>query len=385
MTIKNIALLNLWRRKSKAAFILAGLMIGVSTMVALVSMTDALTSEIQHKLEKYGANMLIVPRTEKLALSYEGTSLGGLSVKTGNLKEQDLDLLKNIKNASNVAAVGPMVMGTVKIGGQEVLLSGIDFKATQTLKPWWKIDGQSPGPDELIAGSEAARVLGLVKGQVLEVGLKQLKVSGILESTGSQDDSLLFTPLPTAQSILGRIGEISMAEVAALCNKCPIDEMVHQIGQVLPGAKVTAIQAVVKGRMETIRHFKNFSFGVSALVFLVGCLLVLVTMMSSVKERTAEIGVFRAIGFRQSHIMRLVLFEALIISAVAGLLGYMLGFGLGEAALPLFAENQGLHVPFLPFLALGAMVTAIVLGLLSSLYPAVSAARLDPHEALRTL
>ena len=60
-----------------------------------------------------------------------------------------------------------------------------------------------------------------------------------------------------------------------------------------------AIQQVVKGRMETLAQFKKLSFGVSVIIILIGSLVVLVTMTGSVRERTAEIGVFRAIGFRQ--------------------------------------------------------------------------------------
>lgn len=87
MTLKDIALLNLRRRKAKAAFVLAGLLIGVATMVALVGLAEALTHEINHKLEKYGANILVVPRSDQLALSYEGVNLGGFSFETKELKE----------------------------------------------------------------------------------------------------------------------------------------------------------------------------------------------------------------------------------------------------------------------------------------------------------
>ena len=79
MTLKQIAIRNLLRRKAKAGFILAGLAIGIATIVAVISFTDAMTGDINHKLEKYGANILIVPRAENLTLSYGGISLGGVS------------------------------------------------------------------------------------------------------------------------------------------------------------------------------------------------------------------------------------------------------------------------------------------------------------------
>ena len=164
-------------------------------------------------------------------------------------------------------------------------------------------------------------------------------VSGILKPTGSQDDQLIFMPLRTAQTLLNKEGLVSMAEVAALCKDCPIGAMVKQISDVVPGAKVMAIQQVVKGRMEALAQFKKFSYGVSIVVVLVGSLVVLVTMMGSVRERTEEIGIFRAIGFRKSHVFKIVLLEAGFISAVAGILGYLAGFGITKGALHLFSEN----------------------------------------------
>jgi putative ABC transport system permease protein len=70
MTLKNISFKNLIRRKGKASFILAGLVIGVSTVVGIISFVEAVTVDINHKLDKYGANILIVPRTENLTLNY---------------------------------------------------------------------------------------------------------------------------------------------------------------------------------------------------------------------------------------------------------------------------------------------------------------------------
>ena len=127
MTLKDIALLNLRRRKAKAGFVLAGLVNGAATLVAMFSLTEALTHEINHKLEKYGANILVTPRTESLSLSYEGLSLGGFSFQTNEIKQSELALIHQIKNAGNLAAVGPMVLGAITVGGREALLAGVDL------------------------------------------------------------------------------------------------------------------------------------------------------------------------------------------------------------------------------------------------------------------
>jgi len=216
MRLINISLSNLRRRKAKAAFILVGLLIGVSAVVAFISLVDALTRDINQKLEKYGANIMIVPKTENLSLNYGGLSLGGISYDLQEIHQEDLKKIRSIKNAANVAALGPMVLGAIKVTGRNILLAGVDFNVTHFLRPWWKVTGKIPGKDGVLAGAEASKVLGIGLGSVLEVNGRKLVVSGVLEPNGSQDDHIIFADLSTAQVILGKEGRISMAEVAAL-------------------------------------------------------------------------------------------------------------------------------------------------------------------------
>lgn len=385
MTLKEIAFRNLIRRKGKAAFILAGLIIGVTTVVAVISMVEAMTSDINEKLEKYGANILVVPKTENLSLTYGGLSLGGVSFEMEEIKEKELEQISSIKYARNVAAVGPLVLGVINVNAHRVLLAGVDFEAARILKPWWRINGTRPSENSVLLGAETARVMELDIGGTIKIKGRRLQVSGVLEPTGSQDDQLVFVRLATAQSLLDKSGRISMAEVAALCTACPIEEMVKQISQALPGAKVMAIQQVVKGRMETLSQFKKLSYGVSAVVVLIGSLVVLVTMMGSVRERTQEIGIFRAIGFRKKHVMQIVFIEAGIVSGLAGIIGYLLGFAGTKIGLRFFTESQTIAVPLNLELAGGAFLLAVLVGLAASVYPALMAARLDPNVALRAL
>jgi len=364
---------------------IVGLVISVSTVVALLNYVEAMTHTINHNLEKYGANILIVPKTESLALSYGGLSLGGVSFEMEEIREDQLARIGTIKNAANIAALGPVVLGAVQVREHKALLAGLDFKTVYILKPWWNITGRVPEEQEALFGSKVATVLGLKTGDAVAIKGRDLKVSGILNPTGSQDDDLIFVTLKTAQALLDKQGRISMIELAALCKACPIEEMVKQISEVLPGADVMAIQQVVKGRMETLNQFKKLSYGVSSVVLLVGALLVLVTMMSSVRERTAEIGIFRAIGFRRSHVIRIIYLEASILSGLAGLLGYFVGLGATKLALMLFTDGMGTAVPIEFWMPVGAVTLAATIGLLASTYPAFMAARLDPSEALRML
>src|SRR5210317_1103913 len=102
MNLKVIAFRNLLRRKGRAAFVLAGLVLGVSTVIGIISYVEAMTNDINHKLEKYGANILIVPKTENLNLTCGGISLGGVSFEMEEILEKDLEQVATIKNSKNI-------------------------------------------------------------------------------------------------------------------------------------------------------------------------------------------------------------------------------------------------------------------------------------------
>jgi putative ABC transport system permease protein len=385
MKLRDIAINNLRRRKAKVVFLVVGLLVGVAAVVALLTTTSILQEDVAHKMDEFGANIIVVPRSEGLSLTYGGLSLGGLSFDLKEISEEDVAKIKTIKNALNIRLISPKVFGVFEHSGQKVLAVGVDFPAEFTLKKWWTIIGSKPATDsEVLVGKEAAERLRVRVGYPLEVLGDQLKVAGILESTGSQDDNLVFTSLAKAQTLFGKQGKIGMVEVAALCKNCPISEIVDQISEKIPSAKVTAVQQVVEGRMDTLHSFRRFSLGISALVLLVGSMVVFVTMMGSVNERTREIGIFSAIGFRRSHIMKIILLEAAAVSLIAGVIGYLVGIGTTRVLLT-FLTDQMPHFSLDPMVAVGAVVLAVVLGLLASLYPAMAASRMDPSEALRTL
>jgi putative ABC transport system permease protein len=385
MRLTDISIKNIWRRKAKAGFIMAGLVVGVAAMVAVIGFVRSMNAAINHRMERYGANILITPKADDLQLSYGGIHLGGVSVDRQPLRQADLKCLTTIKNAANIAATGPTLVGAVSAAGQRVMLAGIDMQQIDTLKPWWTFASALPDVAGVIAGTQAARILNLAVGQKIEINGSPMMVTGILEPTGSQDDQLLFAQLPTAQRILDKPGEISMVEVAALCNACPIEEMVRQIADVLPGASVVAIQQVVKGRMDTLQRFGRFSMGMSGVVVLVGSLVVLTTMMSSVRERKEEIGIFRAMGFRKNHVMRIIFTEVAVIAGPAGLIGYLIGTAAAVLATWLFSDMAQATIDLDPLLCGGAILVSLVVGLMASLYPAIMAARLDPNSALRSL
>ncbi len=385
MKLHDIAVNNLRRRKGKVFFLVMGLLVGVAAVVALHTTTTILEEDIAHKMDEFGANIIVTPKSEGLSLTYGGLSLGGLAFDMKEISESDLEKIKTIENSANIRIVSPKVFGVFENEAHKALVVGVDFNEELSLKKWWKINGEAPEkPNQILLGKEAAERFQASPGSKLDIKGEPFKVTGVLESTGSQDDGLIFMHLPTSQKLFGKQGTVGMIEIAALCKNCPISEIVKQLSDKLPTAKVTAVQQVVEGRMDTLHSFRKFSLGISALVLFVGSMVVFVTMMASVNERTREIGIFSAIGFRRSHIMKIILLEAAAVSLMAGLTGYLTGIGVTRLLLTFLTDNMPkFHLD--PLVALGAVFLAVMVGLLASLYPALTASRMDPSEALRTL
>jgi putative ABC transport system permease protein len=383
--LTDIALANLRRRKARALFSVAGLLLGVATMVALTSITSAMKADLAVKLDQYGANIVVTPRADDLSLSYGGVTVGGVSYDVKDLPADAAARIRTIKDRESISAVAPKLLGAVRVEGaaQPVLLVGVDFPAEFQMKKWWDVTGRKPShEDEVILGAMLAQKLGKQPGDGLTLNGQLFRVAGVLHELGGQEDKLVFGDLKTAQRLLKQPDRLSLIEVSALCNTCPIEEIVAQINQALPTAKAVAVMQAVRNREETVNRLDRFSVAVGAVVVLIGTLVVLTTMMSSVNERTREIGIFRAVGFRQRHIIRLVLLEALVISLAGGLLGYVAGVLVARLTAPLMAGGA-VTVGWNPLLGLAAVTASAVVGLLASAYPAYRAAQLDPAEALR--
>lgn len=386
MRLKDISINNLRRRKGKVFFLILGLTIGITTVVALISLTRMMKEDIANKLDEFGANILITPRTDDLSLSYGGLNIGGVSIDTQTLKDSDISKIREIEVRENISTISPKLIGVVEIEGKRVPLMGVNFEEELRLKRWWRIHGIKPkGGDEVLLGNEVAVRLFKSTGDSLQINGRKVRISGVLDETGSQDDFLIFSDLSFVQETMKKPGVLSLIEVSAYCNTCPIEEIVRQISAKLPHAKVMAIKQTLMTKMEALDHFKKFSLGISIIVLLIGSLIVFTNTMASVNERKREIGIFRAIGFRRSHVVRIIFLEALIVGLIAGIVGYALGLGVSHFIGPIITGVKGGHISIDPLLAIGAIFLSSLIGILSSAYPAIHASKMDPTIALRAL
>lgn len=385
MTLRSIAFNNLCRRKGRSLFLVAGLLIGIAAVVALLSITSAMAGEAKTSMQSFGANVLITPATKSIPLTYGGISVGGLSVGAQYISQDVIPKINAVPLRREIAEVAPELVASVRANGRPALIMGVRPVDEFRLKKWWSLGaGRLPATDhEVVVGSAAATALGLQMGDYVRIAGRRFTVTGLLHQTGSQEDRLIIAELGEVQSLVHEPGRLSMVEIAALSSRSPIAELAGQLASVLPGTKVAAMQEAVKSSQRSVSQFRSFSFALVGVVIAIEAIVVFVTMMASVSERTREIGVFRAIGFTGSHIVRLVLIEAAVASALAGALGYLAGMGTAYAVVPALARSA--HIAWTPALALLAMGLSLTVGAAASLYPALHASRLDPTEALRAL
>ncbi len=386
MKLYNISMGNIMRRKAKMIFLILGLIIGISTVVTLICITESMTKDIEERLNQFGANIIMVPRSENLSLSYGGIDVGGVNYQVKEFDQKSLVNIRKIKNSKNLGIIAPKVLGSVIVNNRTALLMGVIFKEELALKNWWlKKQGVFPQKkDEIMLGSQAAALLGIKVGDIIELSRKKFKVVTVLNPTGASEDNAIIADLQESQKILNKEGKISMVEIAAFCQGCPISEMTLQIAEKFPNAKVTAMKQAVMSKMQSIELFKSFSLGVSILVIFIGSLLVLVTMMGSVNERTREIGIFRAIGFRRGHVMQIILLEALLLGIIGGIIGFFMGNLAAWGIIPMVMKD-GTFAGINSSLGIISILMAVALSLLASLYPAFKASNMDPSEALRAL
>ncbi|RPJ10810.1 MAG: hypothetical protein EHM36_02760 [Deltaproteobacteria bacterium] len=195
MKLKDISINNLKRRKGKVFFLVLGLTIGITTVVALISITRMMNEDISNKLDEFGANILILPRSDDLALSYGGMSIGGVAVDAQALQDSDLPKIRQIEVGESIATVSPKLIGVMEMEGKSVPLMGVRFEEELRLKKWWKIHGAAPKTaEEVLLGNEAAVKLFKSTGDTLPVNGKQVRVSGILRKP---DHKTIFSSLAT--------------------------------------------------------------------------------------------------------------------------------------------------------------------------------------------
>jgi putative ABC transport system permease protein len=372
-----------------------GIGIGVAAVVLLTSIGEGLNQYMVNQFTQFGTTTLAVQPGKS---STFGVAPGVLnSVRPLSLADAEA-----IERAPHVLHSVPIVVGSgsVEANGRErsVTIYAVGPAFDRAFK-FEVSSGTFLPPDEL----ERARPVAVLGSTVYEemygganalgdrirVGGERYQVVGIMESKGDMVgvnlDDTVYIPAARGLELFNREG---LAEIDALYSEnAPVDEVVEGIKRILI-ARHGAEDFTVVTQQQMLDVLGSIigvlTLGVAALggiSLLVGGVGIFTIMTIAVRERTQEIGLLRAIGARRLAVAQLFIGEAMLLSAIGGLGGLVLGLGivlLTRFALP------SMPAAISPLYVLLALVIAVTIGLVAGVLPARSAARLEPLDALRT-
>lgn len=391
MRLLDMALAHLKLRKGRTAFLLLGMLLCLGTLVSFYLLTDNLQDQYHRQLEQTGVRLLVTPQGLQGGDSYLGVPVGTpVQSSQALLPREYLEEIRQLE-LSGLDLVSPKLVLAAEIMDRQVLLCGLDFQLERAMQDWWQLEtGDFPqNAQEVIVGNELAASMGLKPGEQVRISGELYRVSGILLPTGRGEDKLFFMDWEEMMGLTGVEG-ISLMELRFQVpgpqenpELLPGEWIVSLEGE-LTGIKVTRIIDEWEARQELLLRISQFAGYGALMVFLLNWLMVAVAMLSSVRERVGEIGILRAIGYRQKHIIRIIMLEAGIITGIGGVLGFVAGVGLGALLISLLGGTH-LNWGFILRLFFPVQVLALLIGLTAAGYPAYRASQLDPVPALRQL
>ena len=393
-----IAVKNLRTRPLRSWLTILGIFIGVFLISSLLSLSEGLKASVVQQLQGIGTDVLMVMPGDISDIFT--TLMGGTK-----LTEKDMGA---IKKAKGVEAVVPMIYvgDVVKYQGlsKTVLLFGLDLRnARKVYEEDMSLDvaeGRYPeaGRREILVGSSVPEDVfpGLRIGTQAVIKGKKFEIVGILKSTGDkQDDGMIAFDIDIFKSITGvKDPGMAMAKVAEGFSPDQVAKNIkanltetrkRQRGEEEAKFSVLTNEAMsgIVGSIMGIIQVAVMAF--ASIAVIVGGIGIMNTMYTSVRERTREIGILKAVGAKRSTITLIFLIESGLIGLIGGLGGMVLGLGLAKLielvgqVHPLFYIKASIS----PFIILFGMGFSFLIGCLSGFFPSKSAASLKPVDALR--
>jgi putative ABC transport system permease protein len=246
------------------------------------------------------------------------------------------------------------------------------------------------GQRAVIVGKELARLKSLNVGDELTISDEKYKIAGVFDSVADIENSMVIMLLDQAQKAFGKAGEITGCTVRLKDNSPKniasmatiVETQIAEQNHLKNKLRARAPDQFVETNGQ-IQMFKGFAWAVSLITLIVGGIGVLNTMFMSVFERTREIGILRAIGWRPKRVMQMILLESVTLSIGAGIVGTLIG--LGAIWLMGFVPvlSGAVHAAISWQIVVKGFLIAVLVGVLGAAYPAFRGSRLLPTEALR--
>jgi putative ABC transport system permease protein len=370
VTFFTVVMRSLIRRPVRTGLTLLGISIGIAAVVALVGISRGFSKSWETGMKARGTDVVV---------SNMGSSL--------TPKPFSASVRDRIEHLPHVDATCAILVDLMSVENAQMMMVSAREWGGFSWKNLRLISGRMPrDPSEqaVVLGSTAADLLKKKVGDKIQIETAELTVVGIVDGNAWVENGSVILALPIFQEITGNQGKInvidlrvtpstSTADVEHLCEQ--IDKLVPEGRAMLAGEHISNSQAY--------RIAQAMSWGTSLLAVLVGVLGVMNTMLMTVFERTQEICILLALGWKRVRIVRMILWESALLGLFGGLGGVLIG-AVGVNVLGKMPAIRGLLEPDLSLNLLAMSVAiAVAVGVMSGLYPAWRSSRLMPSRALQ--
>lgn len=403
MSAWTMARRSLWRRKLRTGLTVLSVVVGIAMMFLLLSLTAGVDVQVHQLIRAMGGADLTVSNATAPAMPRRQQYL-----VLGFLNES---LAENLTAVPGVYNVTPQLVSYMSIDDMRSPTTIIGIDPATHLEVTGGLNIALDGGRSLQAGDREKIVLGktladtlnkTVNAEVTVITLAQgnltFTVVGVFESEIPQMEHAGYVTLEEAQEVTNQTGLVTQFLVKCVDPNL-VETVAEDIRNSVPGVRVANPAVMAQRASQMLNTLTLFFLSVSLAALVAGCFGVVNTMLMSVVERTREIGMLKAIGARDSTILRIFLIEALLIGVLGGAIGICAGGALAIALPYLIRElaQLGLVIRFpgrlggLPMVipaitpnntvlcfAVGALI-----GVAAGVYPAWRAARMSPLEALR--
>jgi ABC-type antimicrobial peptide transport system permease subunit len=357
---------NLWRRRARSLLTMLGIAIGVAAVVALGAMADGIAEGYAAFAGGSGADLLV-------------TQAEAVDLTVSSVDER---VGQRIAQLGSVRDVSGVIFNVVQVEDIPYFSIGGYDPHEVAIQHFKIIEGQPLARDkQVLIGRQAAANLGKSVGDTIKLRDVVFRVVGIYETGQSFEEGGAVMSLADAQAIFKKNRQVTFFEIKVR-DLTQTQEVQARIRQLFKDISVSKA-ADVSDKQILVQSLRAMGWGISLIAVLIGGLGMTNTMAMAVFEQTREIGVLRAIGWRRSRVLRMVLAQSLALSLLGGVLGVSLGLGL------IWLVNRTPQVSSLtpavvrPLLLIRGLSVAMVLGVVGGFYPAWRAAGLRPVEALR--
>lgn len=397
-----IAVRNLKMRSLRSWLTVFGIIIGVFLIISLLSLSEGIKDTIERQLMSLGGNMIFVMPGD------ESNPLSGIMFGGDKLEKQDLTAIEKTEGVKTVLPASYQAIN-VRFGQENKSLIVEGFPLLESMDVLKKFQGWSlsvgrwpqAGRKEAVVGLQFSRDVfktAVVPGDEFNIKGQRFIVTGILNSLGSkQDDSSVFMDIGFFQDLVGQqrgTAQMAMVQIEDGTDANVVAEKIKDSlrrfqkraygSDSLNFAVITSEKVNdIAGGIMAIIQFAILAF--ASIAIIVGGIGITNTMYTSVRERTREIGIMKAIGATNEAIMAIFLFEASIIGLAGGLGGTALGL-LTAWGVQAYGQVHPIFyftASFSPWIIIFGMSFSFFVGCLAGILPARRAAKLRPIEALR--